>query len=80
MLQYPCPHALTAVVSEGVPILGLMALEYSVESWRMSYVGTIKPMPDVGDVFLLLEPIASLQLNPPSTCRPPGRPSSNMPL
>ena len=80
LLHQPCPHALAAAVSEGVPILGLIAPEYSVKSWRMSYAGTIQPMLDIGAVFSLPEPIASLQLQPPSTCRPPGRPSSNMPV
>lgn len=74
LLHYPCPHAIAAAVAEGVPIQGLMAPEYSIETWRMSYHGTIKPVPDVGDVFPLPEPVASLQLFPPSTRRPPGRP------
>ncbi|KAG7588591.1 Zinc finger SWIM-type [Arabidopsis suecica] len=74
LLHHPCPHAIAAAVAESVPIQGLMAPEYSVESWRMSYQGTIKHVPDVGDVFPLPEQIASLQLFPPSTRRPPGRP------
>ncbi|AAF79383.1 F15O4.15 [Arabidopsis thaliana] len=74
LLHLPCPHAITAAVVEGVPIQGLMAPEYSVESWRMSYLGTIKPVPEVGDVFALPEPIASLHLFPPATRRPSGQP------
>ncbi|CAD5314553.1 unnamed protein product [Arabidopsis thaliana] len=74
LLHLPCPHAIAAAVVEGVPIQGLMAPEYSVESWRMSYLGTIKPVPEVGNVFALPEPIASLRLFPPATRRPSGRP------
>jgi len=74
LLHLPCPHAIAAAVAEGVPIQGLMAPEYSVESWRMSYLGTIKPVPEVGDVFALPEPIASLHLFPPATRRPSGQP------
>ena len=74
LLHHPCSHAIAAAVAEGVPIQGLMAPEYSVESWRMSYPGKIKHMPDVGDVFLLPEQIAILQLFPPETRRPPSRP------
>ncbi|CAE6199710.1 unnamed protein product [Arabidopsis arenosa] len=74
LLHLPCPHAIAAAVGEGVPIQGLMAPEYSVETWRMSYQGTIKLAPDVGDVFPLPELVAFLQLFPPATRRPPGRP------
>jgi len=74
LLHLPCPHAIAAAVAEGVPIQGLMAPEYSVESWRMSYQETIKPVPNVGDVFALPEPIASLHLFLPATRKPPGRP------
>jgi len=74
LLHLPCPHAIAAAVVEDVPIQGLMAPEYSVESWRMSYQGTIKHVPNVGDVFVLPEQIASLHMFPPSTRRPRGRP------
>ncbi|OAO89327.1 hypothetical protein AXX17_ATUG01860 [Arabidopsis thaliana] len=74
LLHLPCPHAIAAAVVEGVPIQGLMAPEYSVESWRMSFQGTIRHVPDVSDVFALPEPIASLHLFPPATRRPSGRP------
>ena len=74
LLHLPCSNTIAAAVAEGVPIQGLMAPEYSVESWWMSYKGKIKPVPDVGDVFLLPEQIANLQLFPPETPRPRGRP------
>lgn len=74
LLHIPCSHAIAAAVTEGVQIPSLMANEYSIENWRMSYQKSIKHVPNVDAAYPLPEPISTLQLCPPITRRPPGQP------
>ncbi|XP_010507126.1 PREDICTED: uncharacterized protein LOC104783702 [Camelina sativa] len=74
MLYYPCPHAISAAVTEDITLQSIMAPEYSVDNWRQSYKASIKPVPDVSNAYPLPASIASLDLQPPFTRRPPGRP------
>ncbi|XP_024009412.1 uncharacterized protein LOC112084496 [Eutrema salsugineum] len=74
MLRIPCPHAVVAAIPTRTRVDTLVASKYTTTFWRKAYECSIylvtAPIPTVavGDDF------SGLNLLPPRTRRPPGRP------
>lgn len=75
-LMIPCPHAVAAAVCAKISVESLVSLAYSTMSLAAAYEKNIAPvtgvtkLPDLPTEFEFL----NLDVAPPATRRPPGRP------
>ncbi|KAF2606235.1 hypothetical protein F2Q68_00043702 [Brassica cretica] len=72
-LKIPCGHALLVDDYVGLPHVQLVGDCYKTQSWKDMYSGVIYPESPFGELHIP-PAIASLNLQPPNTCRPSGRP------
>lgn len=66
----PCTHATAASVNGKHNVEGLVAREYTTSYWSLAYAGSINPV----DPSKVTNMQPGMQLLPPSTKRPAGRP------
>ncbi|CAN6928058.1 unnamed protein product [Brassica oleracea] len=72
-LKIPCGHALLVADYVGLPHVQLVGDCYKTQSWKDMYSGVIYPEAPFGELHIP-PAIASLNLQPPNTRRPSGRP------
>ncbi|CAE5957890.1 unnamed protein product [Arabidopsis arenosa] len=74
MVKIPCSHAIAAAVRCDMRVPDLAAPEYGSFFWSLAYNGGIHPVPDLCTLRNVPDGIATLNVLPPLTRRPPGRP------
>ncbi|CAN7131733.1 unnamed protein product [Brassica rapa subsp. narinosa] len=72
-LKIPCGHALLVADSIGLPHVQLVGECFKTLTWKDTYCGVIYPEAPFGE-FTIPPAILSLNLQPPNTRRPSGRP------
>ncbi|XP_018487547.2 uncharacterized protein LOC108858060 [Raphanus sativus] len=74
MLGIPCSHAIAAALKGKMSVNDLVIDEYKIDFLKRAYQGTIVPESDSTGGIQILAVLNDLQLRPPATRRPPGRP------
>ncbi|EFH52676.1 predicted protein [Arabidopsis lyrata subsp. lyrata] len=74
MVKIPCSHAIAAAVRCDMRVPDLAAPEYGSFFWTLAYNGGIHPVPDLCTLRNVPDGVATLNVLPPLTRRPPGRP------
>ncbi|CAG7874341.1 unnamed protein product, partial [Brassica rapa] len=74
MLAIPCSHAVAAAIKGKVSVESLVLPAYTVGELRSAYAGSVLPVPDTIEVTELASELGGMNLYPPTTRRPPGRP------
>lgn len=77
MLKIPCSHAIAAAVRSNVRVDSLVAVEYSVASMVAAYENNIAPVTVGENISEHIADMSSMDMVPPSSRRPPGRPRKN---
>ena len=72
-LKIPCGHALLVADSIGLPHVQLVGECFKTLTWKDTYCGVIYPEAPFGEITIP-PAILSLNLQPPNTRRPSGRP------
>lgn len=73
-LRIPCTHAVSASVKAKLKVENVVAVEYSNTYWGMAYSGSINPGKPATGVQSASSGDGSINLMPPLTRRPAGRP------
>ncbi|KAF3503587.1 hypothetical protein F2Q69_00041843 [Brassica cretica] len=74
LLEIPCQHAIAAAIVAKVKVDSLVAEEYTQNAMVAAYVGSVAPMIDTDNIIELTGQLSELDMLPPSSRRPPGRP------
>ncbi|RIA04115.1 hypothetical protein BRARA_K01685 [Brassica rapa] len=74
MLSIPCSHAIASAIKGKIGVDSLVSPAYTVEKLRSAYAGSVLPVPDFTGLADLVTDFGGMQLCPPLTRRPPGRP------
>lgn len=77
MLGFPCSHAIAAALKAKVNVNDLVIDPYTIASLQLAYRGTILPDTSSNGGLDIASNIGDLQLSPPATRRPPGRPKKS---
>lgn len=77
MLAIPCSHAIAAALKAKLSVNDLVIDPYKLDALKRAYEGTI--VPETGSTGGIQIPsiITDLNLTPPATRRPPGRPKKS---
>ncbi|KAF3516642.1 hypothetical protein DY000_02061215 [Brassica cretica] len=74
LLEIPCQHAIAAAIIAKIKVNSLVAEEYTKNATVSAYVGSVTPVIDTDDIIELTGQFSELDMLPPSTRHPPGRP------
>ncbi|CAA7051646.1 unnamed protein product [Microthlaspi erraticum] len=74
LVKVPCSHAVGASIRADLPVHTLCDPAYSTFYWKLACQHSINPVPDLSNLYRVPDNIATLQILPPKTRRPPGRP------
>ncbi|CAG7870257.1 unnamed protein product [Brassica rapa] len=74
LLEIPCQHAIAAAIVAKIKVDSLVAEEYTKNATFAAYVGSVAPVIDTDDIIELSGQLSELDMLPPSTKRPLGRP------
>ncbi|XP_048626905.1 uncharacterized protein LOC106349583 [Brassica napus] len=74
LLEIPCQHAIAAAIVAKVKVDSLVAEEYTQNAMVAAYVGSVAPVIHTDNIIELTGQLSELDMLPPSSRRPPGRP------
>lgn len=74
MLAMPCSHAIAAALKGKIAVESLVAPVYGVTQLQAAYGGSIYPVEGYSGIADLVANVGGVQIFPPNTRRPPGRP------
>ncbi|XP_056847461.1 uncharacterized protein LOC108831235 [Raphanus sativus] len=77
VLEIPCQHAIAAAIIAKVKVDSLVAEEYTKNAMVAAYAGSVAPVIDTDNIIELTSQLSELDMFPPSSRRPPGRPREN---
>ncbi|KAG8479322.1 hypothetical protein CXB51_029731 [Gossypium anomalum] len=72
----PCSHAIAVISCIGRSPYDFCSRYFTTESYRLTYVESIQPIPDVERPLQKDNSLALVTVTPPPTRRPPGRPTT----
>ncbi|XP_056860066.1 uncharacterized protein LOC130508526 [Raphanus sativus] len=73
-LEIPCQHAIAAAIMAKIKVDSLVAFEYTKNAIVSAYSGSVAPVTDTDNIIELTTQLSHLDMFPPCTRRPPGRP------
>ncbi|XP_056843135.1 uncharacterized protein LOC130495689 [Raphanus sativus] len=73
-LEIPCQHAIAAAIMDKIKVDSLVAFEYTKNAIVSAYSGSVAPVTDTDNIIELTTQLSHLDMFPPCTRRPPGRP------
>ncbi|CAG7888170.1 unnamed protein product [Brassica rapa] len=78
-LKIPCMHAIAAATRYKIRIDSLVDQCYSRTAYREAYSKIINPVVEYESIEILFSDssVSELEINPPASRRPPGRPRKN---
>ncbi|KAF2535958.1 hypothetical protein F2Q68_00020331 [Brassica cretica] len=74
LLEIPCQHAIAAAIVAKVKVDSLVAEEYTKNAMVVAYTGSVAQVIDTDNIIELTAQLSELDMLPPSSRRPPGRP------
>lgn len=74
LLEIPCQHAIAAAITAKVKVDSLVAEEYTKRAMVAAYAGSVAPVIDTDSIIELSAQLSELDMFPPCSRRPPGRP------
>ncbi|KAF2535957.1 hypothetical protein F2Q68_00020330 [Brassica cretica] len=74
LLKIPCQHAIAAAIVAKVKVDSLVSEEYTKNAMVAAYTGSVAPVIDTNNIIELTAQLSELDMLPPSSRRPPGRP------
>ncbi|XP_024016359.1 uncharacterized protein LOC112089836 [Eutrema salsugineum] len=74
MLRYPCSHAVVAAIRSNTRVDSLVVAEYTKAFWIKAYECNIYPVTATAPIETVGDDFSGLNLLPPRTRPPPGRP------
>ncbi|CAA7015040.1 unnamed protein product [Microthlaspi erraticum] len=74
LMKIPCSHAVGAPIRVDLPVHTRCDPASSTFYWKLAYHDSIIPVPDLSNLYSVPDDIATMQIPPPKTQRPPGRP------
>ena len=74
LLEITCQHAIAAAIVAKIKVDSLVAQEYTKNAMVAAYVGSVTPVINTDDIIELTGQLSELDVLPPTSRRPPGRP------
>ncbi|KAF3494209.1 hypothetical protein DY000_02052371 [Brassica cretica] len=74
LLEITCQHAIAAAIVAKIKVDSLVAEEYTKNAMVAAYVGSVTPVINTDDIIELTGQLSELDVLPPTSRRPPGRP------